>query len=147
MADTVTTQIVLETPDQIKVHWTGISDGTGETNVRKIVLANLLAAPIGTAAPVVPVALDLESIRWGITGHGYVKLSWDHAVDSTMMVLMNSGFEDFTGRDGEFKQAPRSSGLKDPKTADSTGDVFLSIVTPVNLGAYDITATFAKRAA
>ncbi len=147
MADTVVVQTVRETAKELKLHLVGTSDGTGETNVRKVVLANFLAAGIGNAAAAVPVALDIERVRWAVTGHGYVKLSWDHAVDSVAMVLINSGYEDFTGQDGEFRDTPRSSGLQDPKTADSTGDLFLSIVTPVNLGAYDITITLAKRAA
>lgn len=144
MSDTVTNDTIIHDVDRIKVHLTCISDGSGETNVVKIDKSALNPGDRGGKEPV---ALDIISVRWAIQGGSYVKLSWDHAVDSTAMILENSGYEDFSDAIAEIAGRLVSGGKLDPKTSDGTGDLLLTSVGFISGGSYDITIECKKRSA
>lgn len=147
MADTVTT-ITLFPPSgafasTVIVHLTNISDGTGETNVKKVDIAGLL-----NYFNVKPSGLRLETVRWAIQGMTSVKLGWDRtAAQNTAMVLPGgTGYEDFrmmAGRRGidGAQDMVKLGGLPDPSAgnADGKGSILLSTTGAVSGGSYDIT--------
>lgn len=142
MADTVTSNVIYQDAKQYVVHLTSLSDGTGETNVVKVDKSTLTA--VGGAEPT---ALDIERVDYTITGFTSVKITWDHATDSPGLLLTGSGSKDFTGCEGGMRilrDAVRTSGLQDPKTADSTGDLLLTS-SATSGGAYAITLWLSKR--
>lgn len=106
------------------VHLTGLSDGTNETNVTKIVKANLLDT--SGAAPSI---LKFASCRWTVQGFSYVQLSMDHTTDDVLMLLAGNGYDNWES----------SSFLPDPNSAGGTGDLLLTTVGGVAGAIYDIT--------
>lgn len=147
MADTVTTNVIYQDTKQYVVHLTGLSDGTGETNVVKVDKSTLT-----DINGVEPAALDIERVDYTVTGFTSVKISWDHATDSPGLLLTGSNTLDFTGLGSRYgaekilRDAIRTGGLKDPKTGDSTGDVFLTS-SATSGGAYAVTLWLFKRPA
>ena len=131
MADTVTVRKFFEGTRRFAVHLTGISDGTGETAVVKVSKAALLANDDGEAVS----RIVIDEITWSVDGHAYVNLLWDHTTDQEIAVLERSGYKSFL----EF------GGLVDPNTAGGTGDIILTVGTPVAGGSYDILLNCRKK--
>ena len=145
MADTVASNVLADTRTHHVIHLVCASDATGESLVLKVDKSAIgVALPVGQAAAVEAVALDIAAVRWAIQGFSSVKLFWDHATDDLALVLAGSGYEDFTGKVNDYTSL---TGLKDPKTADSTGDILLTSVGASATATYDITLTLRKRAA
>lgn len=124
MADTVTATYLLKGQRSIAVLLTGISDGTGESNVVKVdksTITNILGNEPG--------AIVIDKIKWTMAGIGYAKLSFDHTTDDTAVVLCSGigklCFSDF-------------GGLKDPSSAGGTGDLLLTTAGATSGGAYSI---------
>ena len=140
MADAVASIVILDNPQQYVVFLNSLSDGTGESLVKKVDKSTIGTAVGGAEAT----ALDIDRIDYTITGFTSVKLFWDHAADSAGPVLTGSGSLDFTGRGGLVRDMGRTSGLQDPKTADSTGDVLLTS-SATSGGNYAITLWLTKR--
>ena len=107
MADTVTTRWVYPPdwdgyyPDNSKGHrrymvnLSCISDGTGETDVRKVVLADFLNEKGETGTRFV-----IEKIDCVGSGFAYVVLEFDRTPDETIAVLGETVSIDFTGIGG-----------------------------------------------
>lgn len=110
MADTVTTQMIRSTPHKLALVLTGISDGTGETNVVKIDKSALTDAN-GSE----PHHLVIDAVEYAINGMA-VKLSFDHTADDTALVLSGTGNMYFESL----------GGLHDPVSSGGTGDLLLS---------------------
>lgn len=148
MADAVSTNVIYEDAKQIVVHLTGVSDGTGESAVVKVDKDTIGVSTAG----IEPVALDIERVEYTVTTFVKVSILWDHASDSLALVLAGSGRFDFTGLPYGYgagsilRDAHRTAGLQDPKTADSTGDILLTSGATAN-GTYAITLWLHKRAA
>ncbi len=144
-ADTVTSNVIFQDAYQYVIHLTGLAqDGAGESNIVKVDKSTLLSS-----AGIEPVAMDIERVDFAVTTFTSVKISWDHATDSPGLLLLGSGSFDFTGlprgaKGGILRNAVRTSGLQDPKTADSTGDVFLTSSATAG-GVYAITLWLNKR--
>ena len=138
MADAVTTQTIFDTKTRIKVHWTNISDGTGELAVKKLDISTLSASD-GAA----PASLDIESVRWNIQGMTSVRILWDHTTDDVAVVLFGSGYDDFRNDD----QADDSTipALRDPRSSGGDGSILLTTNGQVSGASYDITVTLRKR--
>lgn len=113
MADTVTTNSQ-RMGNVLAVTLTGISDGTGETNVVKVDKSAL------TLAGVEPTYLHVLELNGFMEGHGYVTLAWDNATDSTIAVL---------GQGNAYHNWEDQGGLKNPGS-NSPGDIILSTNTP-----------------
>ena len=126
MADAVTTNILRSQTRgrRYAVHLTGISDGTGETNVVKVDKSTL-TDPSGAE----PGRFGIVSVRWNVQNFTYVKVSTDHTTDDTMLVLTGNGYDCFE----EY------GALYDPNSAGGTGDLLLSTVGPTSGATYDIT--------
>lgn len=131
MADAVKVT-TFNTPSQITVHLTNISDGTGESAVQKIARASYTAIN-GTTIN----KLTLKSARWAIQGFTSVRILWDHTTDDVAMLLCNNGYEEF------------AIGKSDPNTSvdavtGTIGDVLLTTAGAISGATYDITLTFLK---
>lgn len=146
MADTVTTIQLFPASNQAAgvavVHLTNVSDGTGETNVKKVDIATLL-----NYFGVKPSGLRIEQARWCIQGMTSVKLGWDRtAAQITAMLLAGSGYEDYRGQvsragDGGAPDYTKLGGLADPSAgnADGKGSILLTTTGAASGGTYDIT--------
>ena len=116
-----------------KLHLTNISDGTGESAVKKLNISDYFSSRGITTA-----AFDILEIRWSIYGFTAVELLWDHDTDVTAFVMAEgSGYENF--RDGNED----NDGLRDPSGAD--GDPLITTYGAINEATYDITITFRIR--
>lgn len=150
MADTVTT-IQLWPPSAspanasavVVVHLTNVSDGTGETGVKKVDIAAIL-----NYFGVKPNQLAIEQCRWAIQGMTSVKIGWDRtAAQNTAMLLSGSGYEDFRGMVskangvGGAQDFVKLTGLQDPSAgnADGKGSILLTTTGAAANGTYDIT--------
>jgi len=142
MADAVRSIVIANTPELYVVSLTCLSDGTGETNVVKVDKSTLTGP---TSAE--PGSLDLIQIDAWQQGFTYIKLSWDHTTDDTMLLIppgvMRRNFE--IDVPNSFRQTGRPV-LADPRSAGDTGDVLLSSVGPTAGDTYDITLWFKKSA-
>jgi hypothetical protein len=139
VADTVTARITHQSPREVRVHLTNLSDGTGETNVVKVDKSTLTASTSGAEAA----KLALEYAGWNIQGFAYVKLSWDLASDETIAVLTGSGSEDFADR--VFPPRGYAGGDGDQSSVGgSPGDVLLTAPAGAASGSYDIRLHFRK---
>lgn len=130
MADTVTSNVVFAGDRKYAVQLTGISDGTGETNVIKVDISTLLNLA-GQAC----VRTAIEEIKWDVQGFTYVKLSWDHTTDDTAMVMSGRGSVSYA----------HLGYLFDPRSAGGTGDLLLSSVGAISGASYDITVVLQLR--
>lgn len=133
MADTVTNagKPSLSNASRYVVHLTGISDGTGESNVVKIDRSALTLPNSSSAAPS---RISIVSARWNMQGFSYIKLAWDHTADDTIMVLNGSGYDNFEDY----------GNLVDPNTSGDAitgaiGDVLLTSIGGAAGSTYDIT--------
>jgi len=127
MADAVTTNVVFSGQTRYAARFTGISDGTGETNVVKIDISTLPGAPTYTA---------IEELSWDVQGWSAVKISWDHTTDDTADVVSGRGAR-------SYKELGY---LFDPQSAGGTGDILFSTLgTPTSGYTYDITLVIQLR--
>lgn len=126
MVDAVRTQVITDTGIRYEVLLTNVSDGTGESYVRKVDLSDLTY--IGTDQP--PSSLDVESVHATVRGFSNVTLYWDRAPDPKVLCVCPSGHTELT-----FKPP---SILKDVDRGQqgSTGDILLTT------GAYDTDGNF-----
>lgn len=131
MADTVSTNVVRNTVSRdgvYTIHLTGLSDGTGETNVVKID-KSAFTGPSGSE----PSYITILSARWNTQGYSYIKLSTDHTTDDTMLLLTGNGYDEW------------EMGLQDPNSTGGTGDLLLSSVGAASGATYDITLRVSMR--
>ena len=87
MVDSVTTQVISNNGLRYEVIFTNVSDGTGESSVRKVDLSNLKY--IGTDHP--PSALDVEHIEANIDGFESVTLAWDRNPSDIKIAVLPKG--------------------------------------------------------
>lgn len=151
MADAVTIQTIVDTPEQTVVHLTCISDGTGETAVIKadksalkfcqgIVTAGVKAPPAEAAS------FEIGAVRWAVQGFTSVRILWDHATDDVALVLSGSGYDDFIGP-GDTRGGTLVGMPTDPRSAGGAGDILLTSVGAALNATYDITLWLRKTAA
>lgn len=112
-----------------RVQLTGISDGTGESAVKKIDISDL-RRPDGQAV-VKTALLDLKYDAFGFTS---IKLEWDRAPKEVMAVLAgnNSGELDYSKSGGLVEQSDGS---------DGTGDILLTTAGATSGDSYNIILT------
>lgn len=125
MADLVDTLVLLNGKRRYRVRFTNVSDGTGETNVAKVIKSTLTNLN-GT----VPGRLAIEKIQFSIGGFTSVRLFFDHTVPDEAAILgPGVGFIDY------------NPALVDPASAGGTGNITFTTapVTPTAGSTYDIT--------
>jgi hypothetical protein len=86
MVDNVTTQTILDGDRLVIQKFTNISDGTGETGVNKVIVANLAANQFGQACTGVKIN------RIWSAAHGMeVRVLWDATTDILAWVVTSNG--------------------------------------------------------
>ena len=110
MADTVTTQILVDGPRNSVIKFTNISDGTGEAAVDKVVPANLSGAPS---------RVTIERIQAWTNGMG-VDILWDATADVLALHMPDLQFNDVDLRD--------FGGIKNNGGAGVTGNIQFTTV-------------------
>jgi len=123
MADTVSSTVLANGPRQYGVRLTGISDGTGETNVVKVDISTLV-----TASGAAPTKVNVKEIQWSIQGYTSIRLLWDHTTDVLIDVLSGNGYRDY-----------EPIGYLPDSGTGQTGDVLLTSAGAVSGATYDIT--------
>lgn len=153
MADTVTSVQLYPkvtsplTPASTTIwRFTNVSDGTGESAVKKIDITQLRNARMVGGGNVQPNGLRIETIRWAIQGFAYILIGWDRtAAENTAMILSANGYEDLRFRLGEGGAGAQGlvkiSGMIDPSegNADNKGSILLTTAGNVAGATYDIT--------
>jgi hypothetical protein len=140
-ADAVTTKVLLETKTHYIAHFTNVSDGTGESDVKKVDKSTISVATDGAE----PGSLDIDAVAWNCDGMS-VRVEWDHTTDDLALAL--SGFNPMLN----FKSliglnVPgfiSTAGLKDPRTTGDTGDIFFTTVGHTSGDTYNITLWLRK---
>ena len=88
MADTVATQTLLDGERLVIQKFTNISDGTGETAVNKVIVANLAPNSFGVACT----GVKINKI-WATTHGMEVRILWDATTDLlTWMIPQNTNY-------------------------------------------------------
>lgn len=129
MADTVTTKI-RQTADRYWIHITGVSDGTGESDVAKIDKSSFTDRNAAEAP-----FLRILAVAWSISGFSRVVLETDHTTDDTMLVLApGNGYRNYE----------HVGGLFDPNSAGGTGDLLLTSSGAASGATYDIDIEVAR---
>lgn len=129
MADAVTTN-VMQNGANYTAHFTSLSDGTGESAVKKVDLS-ALAGPDGFT----PSSLSVVMAEWTVQGLSSVKIAWDHTSDDTAVIL--------AAGDGKLDFRP-FGGLHDPGSTGGTGDILFTVPAGASGGSYSITLTLNK---
>jgi hypothetical protein len=129
MADAVTTQILHESPSDLVVKFTNISDGTGEADVNKVDVSALTPA----ASRVI-----LDEIIFATDGMA-VRIEWDATTDvPAFLVPANQN-----GR-LNFCNMGMASGIPNDAGSGITGDVFFTTVGHTSGDTYVIILVFRK---
>lgn len=126
MADTVHTETLIDGDKTAVLHFTNVSDGTGESAVTKIDASALQGAPTG---------LRIEQVWWWTQGMG-VNVLWDATADELAFGIGvdDSGHADF-----------RSFGGLKTTASGATGDIlFTTTNTPVSGDTYAVTLQVRK---
>lgn len=132
MVDTVTTETLYNGQRRKIVHWTGISDGTGESGVAKVDISGLTFNN-GT----VPTYTAIDMIDYNIQGYASIRLYWDHTTDDEIAILpAGSGTIHWYALGGKV----------DPRTTGDTGDILLTTNGHSAGDTYDITVYFRPKA-
>lgn len=125
MADAVTTNVIFSGRRRYVARFTNVSDGTGESAVKKVDVSTLVG-PDGTP----PTHTVIEWVEYDIQGFTDVRLLFDATTDDTAVILgPGQGSLDFTGY----------GGLKDPKSSGTTGDIMLTTTGAASGDTYTIT--------
>lgn len=131
MADTVTTQVLVNGSRNLVIKCTNFSDATGEALVKKIDAASATYAVNG----IVPgIHLKLVTLNYTVSANAAVRLFWEASANSDLDVL--SGFGDL--------EYHRFGGLANPAAAGATGSILLSTVGFVAGSSYTITFEMSK---
>ena len=125
MADVVSSHIITDGPRTYSIHLTNISDGTGESSVAKVTIANLK-----TDDGQVPTKTSVKEIQWSIQGFSSVRLYWDHTSPDTIAVL---------GTGNGYIEWGALGMLSDPKSAGGTSNIILTTAGNTTGATYDIT--------
>ena len=107
MANTVTTQTLLDGPRNLVILLTGVLDTSNEARVIKV--------DVSSYDPV-PTKVRVDKIQYSIAGALQVLLDWDATTDVTFAVLSGQG---------EI-EACKFGGLQNNAGAGVTGDIYLT---------------------
>lgn len=136
MPDAVSVKTIANTPNQLVLFLTNVSDGSGESAAVKADKSTFTAADGAE-----PASLDIERIEF-ITSGMTATLLWDHTTDDTAVILSGTGVLDFTRRLRDPYSLPV---LADPRSAGGTGDLLLTTTGHSNGDFYYITIWLKKQ--
>jgi hypothetical protein len=131
MVDTVNVDVLQDGPRSYVVRLQNVSDGTGESAVKKVD-ASTLVGPAGKTG-LAPTYFAAESIQYDVQGFGYVQLLFDATTDDELATLSGQGYLEF------------DPAFNDPKSTGTTGDILLTTSGASNGSSYDITLKLRKK--
>ena len=125
MADTVTSQTIQDGESKADLKFTNISDGSGESAVKKVDVSALASNSSGTACTEVAVS----KIWWQCVGMG-VELLNDATTDTLIIGLSpdSNGMHDYSS----FSGIPNDSG------SGKTGDIMFTTIGASNGDTYSV---------
>ena len=126
MADAVTTQTILDGEHLVIQKFTNISDGTGETAVNKVIVANLAPNSFGLACN----GVKINKI-WAQTQGMSVDILWDATTDVLCETIPENQF--YLMDYSSFGGLPNNAG------SGVTGDVLFTTVGAASGDRYTIT--------
>lgn len=126
MADTVTSQTLVDGPRNAVMHFTGISDGTGETAVLKVDVSALSGAPS---------KVRIDRVVYMTVGMG-VRILWDATTPVPALTLPADKTDHL-----DFKKV---GGLQNPQATGWTGDIKFTTTGATAGDAYSVTLHMVK---
>jgi hypothetical protein len=125
MADAVTSQTLIDGPNKAVIKFTNVSDGSGESAVKKVDVSALSSSADGVACS----GVVIERIWWQCIGMK-VKILWDATTDAFCIELgeNQSGDHDYTS----------FGGLTNNAGSGKTGDVMFTTVGHASSYTYTI---------
>jgi len=124
MADSVSSQTLVDGSRNVVMKFTNLSDGTGESAVLKVDVSGLNGAPT---------AVKVTKVHYNVTGM-VATLLWDADTDVRMLDLAGDGCFDFTGFGGLINNG--GTGV--------TGDIMLTTTGHTSGDSYSIVLEMAK---
>lgn len=125
MADSVSSQIIVDYDNRVIMKFTNVSDGTGEAAVLKVDVSTLRGSPT---------EVTIERIEYDISGM-QVQILFDATVDTVAYILSTGQYElDFS----EY------GGIKNNSGAGKTGDILFTTIGATANDTYAITLTMRK---
>jgi len=117
MADAVTSQLLFDGPRNVVMKFTNLSDGTGESAVKKVDVTTLSPNP-GTSLRITRIIFDINAGADSTTNADpTVTLLWEASANVTLAVL--SGYGDTI----EMEEGP---GIVNTKAAGATGSILFT---------------------
>ena len=135
MADTVTSQTILDTPYRLVMKFTNVSDGSGESAVQKVdVSAFTAGSRIDSTTVSTCTDVRIDKIYYNNSGMS-VKLLWDASTDVEAIHLKDT--------QGEFDFSS-FGGLKNNSGSGKTGDIMFTTVGHSNTDFYWVVLEMTK---
>lgn len=126
MADATNVDFVFKGQRHVTVRLSGLSDGTGESQVKKVDLQDLT---FSDGLP--PDALIIEDVEYGITGYTSVELLFDRDPTPVSAIRLSAG-------EGKLSYQ-KHGGLQDPQRDQAgTGNLLLTSNGATNGDMYEI---------
>lgn len=127
MADAVSSQTLVNTPQWAVMKFTNLSDGTGEAAVLKVDVSELSGAPS---------SVSIERIHYAVVGM-VATLLWDATTDVRIIELAGNGVFD-------FRDIPMRPGLANNGGSGVTGDILLTTTGHSSGDSYSIVLEMRK---
>lgn len=130
MADTVTSQTIINGSRNLIMKFTNESDGTGESAIKKVDAQSATFASNG----VVPgVHLKIARITYNVFD-GSLRMQWDASSATDIDILSYAGVQDYTF----------FGGLTNPNATGATGSILFTTVGFVSGSSYTVTLEMLK---
>lgn len=132
MADKVTSQVLENGPVRLVMKFTDLSDGTGESAVKKVDAQSLVFGVVNGGVTFVPgTTLVVVGIIWNVVGMT-LRMQWEATADVELVDLGGYGQWDFRDQRAGF------GGLANPMTAGSTGSILFTTAGQSNGSSYSV---------
>ena len=136
MADAVTSQTIVDTDKRAVIKLTNLSDGSGESSVKKVDVSALNSHPDGTACS----RVTIDQI-WYDVGGMRVSLEWNASTNVVAMVLGGSAAAGNVHGHMDFRSF---GGIKNNAGSGIDGDIDLTTNGHTNLDHYTIVLELRK---
>lgn len=137
MTDVVTVTKITDTRKYAVYEFTNESDGTGESGVKKVDLADLVGLNGSTTGGSRPKSLTLVDASWTVSGFNYVTVKWDRQPIDQLIEVM-------AGTDGVNYESV--GGKRDPyRKLGGTGNILLTTDGGADGSSYKIVMMFKKK--
>ena len=130
MADAVTSQTIVDTEKRVVMKFTNISDGNGESSVKKVDVSALTASPSGAECA----RVHITQVWYAISGMR-IDLEWDATTNVKALILGGGVALEPTVGHLDFRSF---GGLKNTDASGVTGDIDLTTLHHTNNDAYTI---------